>query len=460
MANDPTTGARILIVDDETVFAAAMATHLIRDNHDCKVSHTLTEARAHLEPASPWDPDVVLLDMRLPDGSGLDLLDELASAEPKRAIVVITAFGAIDDAVAAMKRGAIDYLRKPLDLEELSLVVERVVSTRALEARLDYARERDAYAVEGAKLLGRSPAMVEVRREIAAVAALSGERNAPAPSVMIVGETGTGKDVAARMIHLSSGHPRRPFVRVDCAALSAADIEFELFGRDGEDPAPGLIETAENGTVLLDEVCELPADIQAKLLSVIERGRVRRAGGAAEFTASARFIATTNRDPETMITDGVLRSDLYFRLNVLSIKMPPLRDRENDAALLAQDFTESTARRYGKPVPTLTEAARTAIEKYRWPGNVRELEHLIERAVLLGRKGRVGPRDLALSEAAVSSSPSGGTNTPIDGMTLDAAERWLMENALERSRGNVSAAAKSLGVTRMAMRYRMEKHGL
>ena len=450
--------ARILVIDDETVFAEAMATRLARDSHDCRTAGTLDEGRALLDRGSEWDADVVLLDMRLPDGSGLDLLDELASVEPKRAVVVITAFGAIDDAVEAMKRGAVDYLRKPLDLDELALVIDRVLSTQGLEARLDYARERDTRAVEGAELLGRSPAMVAARREIAAVAGLAGEHGAPPPAVMIVGETGTGKDVAARMIHLAGDAAKRPFVRVDCAALPADEIEQDLFGRSGPSPAPGLIEAAEDGTVLLDEICELPGDIQAKLLSVIERRRVRRTGGSNEHGIAARFIATTNRDPKTMIAAGTLRPDLYYRLNVLAIHMPSLRECEGDAVVLAQDFAAATARRYGRPTPSLTEAARTAIEQYSWPGNVREMKHLIERAVLLGTKGRIGPRDLALSEAPQDATEMSAAG--LDGMSLDGAEKWMMEHALERYRGNVSAAARALGVTRMAMRYRMEKHRL
>lgn len=452
---DPSgSGARILVIDDETVFAEAMATRLSRDGHDCRTAGTLADGRALLERGGPWDPAVVLLDMRLPDGLGLDLLDELTAAGSNRAVVVITAFGAIDDAVEAMKRGAVDYLRKPLDLDELALVVGRVLATLGLEARLDYARERDTHAVEGATLLGKSPAIVAARREIAAVAALSSDRDAPPPAVMIVGETGTGKDVAARMIHLSGAHGDRPFVRVDCAALPSTAIETELFGEQG----PGLIEAAEDGTVLLDEICELPADTQAKLLSVIERRRVRRGSGSTEHVVAARFIATTNRDPETMIADGILRSDLFFRLNVLGINMPGLRDCGGDAVLLARSFAEATARRYGQPTPAFTEAARTTIERYQWPGNVRELEHLIARAVLLGDKERIGPRDLALSEA--KSSPTDASASVLEGMTLDGAEKWMMEHALERNRGNISAAARALGVTRMAMRYRMEKYGL
>jgi len=453
-------GRSILVVDDEAPFARAMATRLARDGCDCQVAGSLGEARKTLAPTNDWQPELVLLDMRLPDGSGLDLLPEIGSITDKPSVVVITAFGDVDNAVEAMKRGANDYLRKPLDLDELALVAGRVMGARDLEARLDYARERDGQHVEAASLIGRSPAIRSARSEIEAIAALPDDDHAPAPNVLITGETGTGKDIAARLIHLGGSRATRPFVRIDCATLPRETIEAELFGRAGEAPEPGLIEAAENGTVLFDEICELPVELQGKLLPVIERRRLRRLGATRELAVAARFIATTNREPEAAIAQSVLRSDLFFRLNVLGVRMPSLRDCPGDPVVLARHFIEATARRYARPAPALSEASETALATYPWPGNVRELEHLIERAVLLSDGASIGPRQLPLASPATDLLPAASAEALPADVSLDAAERQLMLRALENANGNVSAAARALGITRMAMRYRMEKHGL
>jgi len=461
--------AAILAVDDEAAFARAVALRLGRDGHDCRTAGTLAEARAALAGADGWLPDVVLLDVRLPDGNGLDLLGEIAGTAGDRdgaAVIAMTAFGDVDTAVAAMKGGALDYLRKPVDLDELSLVVRRTLDARALKARLDFARsrEREREPADEPALIGRSPAMAAARREIAGIAALAGQGDDGAPPhVLLVGETGTGKDIAARMIHALGPHPARPFVRVDCPGLGRDNAEAELFGSGGARAEPGLIEAAEDGTLFLDEICELPMGAQGRLLSVMERRRVRRPGGGREHPVAARFVAATNRDIAALVGAGDFRADLYYRLNVLTVRLPPLRECPGDAPLLARHFAAATARRYGRPVPGLTEAAATALDSYAWPGNVRELAHLIERAVLLNRTGDIGLADLPLIAGKAAGSDTGaadGAHAGLDGMTLDGAERWLIARALERTRGNVSAAARLLGVTRMTMRYRMERYGL
>jgi DNA-binding NtrC family response regulator len=450
-ASDAT--ARVLVVDDESAFANAVAIRLRRDGHDCRVAGCLADARAALGESGPdAAPDLILLDMRLPDGTGLELLDELRSAGRigPPAVVAVTAFADIDNAIEAMKRGALDYLRKPLDLDELALVAARVLDSMRLRARLDYSRERDSQTTAGAELHGKSPAFAAARREIETIAALAGEHGNPPPNVLVTGETGTGKDLAARLIHALGPRGERPFVRIDCPTLPR-EAEIELFGSAG----PGLIEAAEDGTVFLDEVGELPLDMQSKLLAVIERRTLRRLGHR-EAAVRARFIATTNRELADAVKHGVFRADLFYRLNVLAVRMPPLRECPGDAALLARTFIESIARRYGRPVPRLSESAAVALDRYSWPGNVRELQHLMERAVLLNRSGAIAVRDLPLPAVG---SDGNDPYAALDGMTMEGAERWLMARALERSRGNVSAAARELGITRMAMRYRMEKHG-
>ena len=439
----------VLVVDDETLFAEAVATRLRREGYACAVVGDLAQARAALA-----DPiDLMLLDVRLPDGSGLDFLAE-AEGVP---VVMMTAFGDVDSAVAAMKGGAADYLRKPVDLDELAIVAARTLAARRLEDRLAWSRERDARRRGEAELAGESPAIAAVRREISAFAALlDGAADAAAPPVLILGETGTGKTLAARLLHDSAPDPDRPFVHVDCAGLPPGAAPAELFG---DDEGPGLVEAAERGTVVLDEVSALPPDAQAALVAAIEgrrlRRRSRRSGRRREFAVAASFVAASNRDLEALVEEGGFRRDLYYRLNVLTLRMPPLRDRGDDAALLARRFVDQAARRYGRAAPRFDEAAVAALFRYPWPGNVRELRHVVERAVLLDSTGVIGADALP---APAPGAPETAAQPPP--ATLDGMERRLMREALAASGGNISAAARRLGISRMAMRYRMKKHGL
>lgn len=431
---------RILIVEDEDLFARSVATRLARDGHECAIASSLANARDALA-----DPvDLLLLDMRLPDGSGLEFLGE----KPAPPAIMITAFGDIENAVTAMKRGAVDYLRKPIDLDELAIVVDRTLATRQMETRLAYSRERDTHRSGGGELLGKSPAIGKVRREIAAFAAHGG--GVGAPPVLILGETGSGKNVAAHLIHDCRLGADRPLVHIDCASLARGTPTPELFG---DDRGPGLIEAAEDGTVLLDEVSALAPDVQGVLLNVVERRRLRRTGGRREIPVAASFVATSNRDLPALVHEGAFRRDLYHRLDTLHLEMPPLRDCGDDAVTLARHFIAQAASRYGRPEPRLADPGAAALVRYPWPGNVRELRHVVERAVLLDDDGRIGEADLpAIAPATprVAAAPT----------TLASAERQLMNDALAASRGNVSAAARRLGITRMAMRYRMKKHGL
>ena len=435
------------------LFAEAVATRLRREGYACAVVGDLARARAALA-----DPiDLMLLDVRLPDGSGLDFLAE-AEGVP---VVMMTAFGDVDSAVAAMKSGAADYLRKPVDLDELAIVAARALAARRLEDSLARSRERDARRRGEAELAGESPAIAAARREIAAFAALlDGAADADAPPVLILGETGTGKTLAARLLHDSAPAPDRPFVHVDCAGLPPGAALAELFG---DDDGPGLVEAAERGTVVLDEVSALPPDAQAALVAAIEGRqlwrRSRRSGRRREIAVAASFVAASNRDLEALVEEGGFRRDLYYRLNVLTLRMPPLRDRGDDAALLARRFVDQAARRYGRAAPRLDAAAVAALFRYPWPGNVRELRHVVERAVLLDSTGVIGAGDLP-SPSPSSAPDAPGTAAPPSLATLDGMERRLMREALAASGGNVSAAARRLGIGRMAMRYRMKKHGL
>jgi two-component system, NtrC family, response regulator AtoC len=452
---------RVLVIEDESLFGRAVKKRLEKAGHECLLAATLAEGREQARNAAP---ELVLLDLRLPDGNGLDLLAELRSAGESRQppVIVLTAYGEVSDAVHAMKLGAADYLKKPVDLDELLLAVDKVLQTSRMRYQLDYSRERDSHAVEGAQLLGDSPAMQLVREQILRLAELAGEGAEPPPTVLILGETGSGKDVAARLLHLLSPRSTRPFVQVDCASLPRDLIEAELFGHEkgaftnAHGARAGLIEAAEDGTLFLDEIGELPLELQAKLLNVIERRKTRRIGSVRERPFAARIIAGTNRQLPEMIAQGQFRADLYYRLNVVTLNMPSLRERGEDVILLARHFAVQMSRRYGLPDPSFSDDALNALRAYSWPGNVRELKHLVERAVLLSRGGAIHVTDLGLSQAHVPASD----DQPLQGLTLEAAERLLIERALLDTSGNVSEAARRLGVSRMTLRYRMEKYAL
>ena len=447
----------IRLIEDEAIFARAAARALEKAGHRAEIAGTLHEARRGLVAETP---DVVLLDIRLPDGNGLDLLAEIGRLEPDPPpVVVLSAYGEIEDAVAAMKQGAADYLRKPLDLDELLVVVERAAENAALRRRLRHARERESSALDDAVLLGESSVMQAVRERIRQIAAVPPGDDGALPNVLLSGETGTGKDLAARAIHRASSAATRPFVTIDCAALPSDMMEAELFGRapggDGDEVRTGLIDAAEDGTVFLDEIGELTVEMQGKLLNAIERRRVRRVGATREVAIRARFMAATNRDLEGMIADGAFRRDLFYRLNVLNLELPPLRAHRDDIPALAESFLRATTRRYGRPPTAFDQQAMRHLVDHAWPGNVRELKHLVERTVLLSSARTLTARDIPLAPvAAIAVMPD-----DLD-LDLERMEKNHIAEALDRSGGNISRAAALLGLTRMALRYRMQKHGI
>ena len=451
----------VLVVDDEEIFARAVGRKLARNGMESVLATDLAQARALLARRSP---DLVLLDMRLPDGSGLDFLRELRAGDGGDVpVLVLTAFGGLQDAVAAMKERADDYLTKPVDLDELMVKIERALGQAELTRRLELSRQREQRPRQVVSLVGTSAATDALKSQIARIRQLAGQAGGAPPTVLIQGETGTGKDLAARALHDGGDRARRPFVHLDCAALPKDLIEAELFGHekgaftDAHTARTGLVEAAEDGTVYLDEVGELPLELQSRLLAVLERREVRRIGSTVPRPVSAWFIAATNRDLEEMVSAGAFRSDLYFRLKVLSLHIAPLRERLDDLAPLFGHFAALTARRYGMPAPEFAPEILETARRYAWPGNVRELAHMVERAVLLGTDRVLDARALGLE---ASSSDSAAAGQALAGLTLEEAERLLIAAALRETGGNVSESARRLGVSRMALRYRVQKLGL
>jgi DNA-binding NtrC family response regulator len=455
----PESTIRIALVEDEALFAKAVERTLNRHGYETTVFGSLSAA-AEAVPA--LQPDLMLLDMRLPDGSGLDYLERLRGDKSAQAVVVMTAFGDLENAVAAMKLGALDYLKKPIDMDDLVHAVDKALEQVQLTRRLGYSRQREARGNRENTLLGENPQIVELREEIAHIGAISTRTDEPPPTVLILAETGCGKDLVARALHDASARRDRPFVQVDCAALPDELIESELFGHEkgaftsAHRQRSGLIEAAEDGTVFLDEIGELPLDLQAKLLAVLERRKVRAVGSTRERDTQAWFIAATNRDLNAMVANGAFRSDLYFRLNIVTLSIPPLRERGGDVQLLARHFAAQATRRYGVTGIELKPEIIDQLDRYAWPGNVRELAHVMERAVLLSRDGNVTAAQLALAPPRDTAS----AEAALDNLTLEEAELRLIRHALQRTRGNVSEAARRLGVTRMTMRHRIKKYGL
>jgi DNA-binding NtrC family response regulator len=460
----------VLIVDDEQVLASAMGDYLARYGYTVRIEGSGEQALKSVEEESP---DLMILDYRLPRMDGLAVLRKIKESRPEIEVVMLTAHGSVEKAVEAMRCGAYDYLSKPIDLEELRLVVEKALESLRKSHELDYLRSRLDKENPSHEIVGDSEPMQQVRKLIEQIASIETASGREAPAILITGETGTGKELVAGAIHARSHRAKGPFVEINCAAIPLTLLEAELFGyekgafTDAKSPKVGLFEAADDGTLFLDEIGSMDLALQAKLLKAIEERSVRRLGSVRSRRFDVMLIAATNQPFERAIRDRTFREDLYYRLNVLTIHLPPLRDRGDDAVQLADHFVKLHARRYNRGAKELTEAAKGAIEGYRWPGNVRELSNVIERAVLLQNGPRIDKTDLALSgpnvDTAVAPSPSGDGLLAVDlskGIVLEELERTIIERTLTRTGWNRTRAAQLLGLSRETLRYRIEKHNL
>jgi DNA-binding NtrC family response regulator len=446
--------ATVLVVDDESLVRWSLSERLKQDGHRVVEAGTGREA---LERAAEG-VDVVLLDYKLPDSDGLTLLQKMKERDHDLPVILLTAHSSVELAVEAMKRGAYHYANKPFNLDEVALLIEKALETTRLrrEVRALRANESAPYSVD--RIVGASPAVTALKTLIAKVAV------SPASTVLLTGESGTGKDLAAKVIHYNSDRAGRPFMNITCSALPEALLESELFGHergaftDARQQKMGLLETADGGTVFLDEIGEMVPALQAKLLRFLEERAFRRVGGAADIRVDVRVIAATNRDLEEAVREGKFREDLYYRLNVMTIELPPLRNRPQDIPVLASYFIDTFNTEFKKNVRGLSREARETLERYTWPGNVRELRNAVERAMLLAEAATLEASDFA--SLAGRRQVAAGFELPADGVDLDLLERDLVRQALRRTGGNQTKAAALLGLNRDQIRYRIEKFGL
>jgi len=460
----------ILIIEDDEMLADNIRVHLERNQWETHVVHSAEEGLKRLESVRP---DMVLTDYRLPGKTGLDVIKGALAIDPQIKIIMLTGEGSVQIAVDAIKAGACDYLSKPVSLAELKLVLDKALGQSQMEKTLSVFQRRQSRGSLDA-IIGESPPMLAAKAKAKQV--LEAERRMndnDLPAVLITGETGTGKELLARALHFEGVRNNWPFIEINCASLPPNLLESELFGHergaftDAKDRRIGLVEAAEGGTLFLDEIGEVDLSIQAKLLKLLEEKSLRRIGSVRERKVNIRIISATNRDLEQMVREGSFRSDLYFRLRVITMSMPPLRGTGDDILRIAKFYLQSHAKRYGKKGLYFTPEAEEALLRYSWPGNVRELRNMLEQTVLLAQDEAIPPDQLTCAsrrphddkawddEPGQSRSPAGG-----QGITkISEVEQELVAKTLEKTDWNISKSAKLLGLSRDMLRYRIEKYG-
>jgi DNA-binding NtrC family response regulator len=444
---------RILVIEDEEKLRRVIELQLRSSGYEVDQAGAAEQALTLADRA-----DLIITDLRLPGMDGLSLMAQLRRQNAQIPVVVMTAFGSVENAVEAMKAGAADYLPKPFSMDHLVAVVEKALEVRALRAENRTLRERLGERYQTENLVARSRPMQEIMDTVMRI----GPTRA---TVLLCGESGVGKDMIARVLHHHSPRRDRPFVKINCTAIPENLMESELFGYEkgaftgAASAKPGKFEQADTGTVFLDEIGDVPAPIQVKLLRVLQEREFERLGSNKTRQVDVRVIAATNADLRRALEEGRFREDLYYRLNVMPINIPPLRERREDIPVLAERFLARSAADSGSLVEDFSDEAMEVLRNYDWPGNVRQLENVIERSVLLASGRRLEAAEIRLDTVPRNRNHEGPAFLP-EGVTLDEFEQSVIREALRRANGNKSLAARMLGLTRNAFRYRLAQAGI
>lgn len=459
----------ILIIEDDEMLADNIRVHLERGQWETHVAHSAEEGLKKLETVRP---DMVLTDYGLPGKTGLDVIRGAVEIDPQVKVIMLTGEGNVQVAVDAMKAGACDYLSKPVSLAELKLVLEKALGQSQMEKTLSVFQRRQSRGSLEA-IIGESPPMLAAKTKARQVLEAEKRMNdSDLPAILITGETGTGKELLARALHFEGVRSNWPFIELNCASLPPNLLESELFGHergaftDAKERRIGLVEAADGGTLFLDEIGEVDLSIQAKLLKLLEDKTVRRIGSVRERKVNIRIISATNQDLGKMVSEGRFRSDLYFRLRVISLSMPPLRETGEDILRIAGHYLQTHGKRYGKKGLRFSPEANEWMLRYGWPGNVRELRNMLEQTVLLSQDEVITPDQLAGGPGQLRSDSVRGNERGREalaaggiGATKDVEEE-LVAKVLEKTDWNISKSAKLLGLSRDMLRYRIEKYGL
>ncbi len=452
----------VLVVDDEKLVRWSIRQKLESAGYQVFEADSCEAARALFKENLP---DLVTLDVRLPDGSGLKLLLDMKKFSPNVPVIMITAYGAVEDAVKALKIGAYDYLEKPINFDRLLHSLQNAVETVTLREQVARTRKEESSSHSLESIIGVSDHIRSVKQLVRKVAV------SEASTILVQGESGTGKELVAKALHYESNRSRQPFMILNCAAIPEQLLESELFGHergaftDAKAMKKGLFELADGGSIFFDEISEMAINLQAKLLRVLEDQTFRRIGGIKDIQVDVRVICASNRDVETIAAEGKFREDLFYRLSVIPITIAPLRERRDDIAVLIDHFVDFYNARFTKSALGFTEESRAALEAYDWPGNVRELRNAVERAMILQDEGllTLDLLPLRISEFKADgrlTTSSGTFSIPEAGIDLYDVEKRLIQQALNRAGGNQSKASRLLSITRDTLRYKMKKYGL
>jgi DNA-binding NtrC family response regulator len=448
---------RILVIDDEPMMADSLKQNLSEDGYTVDTASTGAEA---IELFDTGGQHIAICDIQLPDMDGIEVLRHIKDARPSTEVIMATGYGSVDRAVMATKAGAFWFLEKPFEYEVLQKLVEKALERQELMAETETMRQRLTTRTEYFNIIGGSKQMQTIYETIESVAKADA-------NVLIVGESGTGKELIANAIHYNSLRAKKPFIKVNCAALPKELIESELFGHTkgaftgAHADKDGLIQHAAGGSLLLDEIAEMPVELQPKLLRVLQERSYRKIGSEKTHAVDFRLICSTNRPPADAIRDGCLRDDLFYRISTITIHVPPLRERAEDIQLLAEHFLKMYARKYQRPITGISQAAYQRLFGHTWPGNVRELQNVLERAVLLAKGNKIEPVDLPFDNGTLpEKAAAGGAWDVPPNMTLEDIEKLVIEKTLQRTGGNKQAAANLLGIYRPRLYSKIRKYNI